>query len=94
MNSFPQAFSRLVRTWNANLRRTLFTAEIVRTTTRAGGRPVPFGVTLTLGDRRAEVAVTHLTDPDTAHADVARLLRRVADDFDPAVPGGVQDATA
>lgn len=82
--------SRLVRTWNASLRRNLFATEILHTTTRAGGRPVPFGVTLTLGNRRAEVAVTHLTNPDTAHAEVAALLRRAADHLDPAVPGGAQ----
>jgi hypothetical protein len=84
------ALARLVRVWNARIRRSLFAVEIFSTTTRAGGRSVPFGVTLTLGDRRAEVAVTHLTNPDTAHAEVAALLRRVAVHLDPAVPGGAQ----
>ena len=82
--------SRWVRARNAQIRRTLFAVEILRTTTRAGGVPVPVGVTLTLGSRRAEVAVTHLTNPDTAHAEVAALLRRAADHLDPAVPGGAQ----
>ncbi|GAA1457623.1 hypothetical protein NE857_21465 [Nocardiopsis exhalans] len=88
--SIAPTFSRWVRAWNTQIRRNLFTAEILRTTTRARGRSVPFGVTLTLGDRRAEVAVTHLTDPGTAHAEVAALLRRTADHLDPAVPGGAQ----
>lgn len=84
------ALSGLVRVWNARIRRSLFAVAIFRTTTRAGGRPMPFGVTLTLGDRSAEVAVIHLTDPDTAHTEVAALLRRVAEHLDPAVPGGAQ----
>lgn len=57
---------------------------------REDGVTVPFGVTLTLGDRSAKVAATHLSDPDTAHTEVAALLRRVADHLDPAVPGGAQ----
>lgn len=92
--SFPDitaAFSRLIGAFRCQFARDRFTISVLRAITRAEGRPVRFGITLTLDtDRAAEVAIADLTDPDTAHADVAALLRRVADHFDPAVPGGAQ----
>lgn len=91
------AFSRLMTNLRCQLARDRFIISLRRATSRAqrDDTTARFGVTLTLGtERAAEVAVTHLDDPDTAHAEVAALLRRAADHLDPAIPGGAQgDAT-